>query len=1054
MTTIQLSILGFIEEDDIDYKEFNDFLNTIVKSCEPIFFEVLHLLLQIANNHHHTKNFFTKIEYILRYFKKKLKEVFSNNGIFSFFESNKRILLFLIEEGIMVMDEQIAHSIQYKMENFEKLDEIYIEENETNIKFLYYYFYPELRTFIDYKNYELPEESIEIFNQKRKNGENDGYICQLIRNDSEIDFIDYVQINKINIFSSIKPSIYETNSFLLTENTTSLIEYAAFFGSVNIFKYLLDEGCCLDRSIIKYAVYSNNKEMVELILNKLSINTEYFLEDLIKTHHIDLLEIDDKYLEDCVLTIFQSFNYKILPTKFYTLKEDEEDIVMSYCFFDYPQMFRILLNNRNIYSDTKFFVNQFDYLSLFVFMSVFRGNYGITKFLLEESYIEITKRDMYFLLFCIIFNRLEILELLLKHDLFNVNYICEDDNLAKIPLIAAIECNSIGMAKLFLQQKDVNVNIHVENKMLPPIFAAIDNDNTEFLQLLLERDDIDVNEIVKDGIDEYTPLSYAFHNKRKKAFYFLVNHPKVDIKMQIENDESIIIKAIDYEDIEIIQYLLNNPNMNVNQKCKFDKDYSEEYPLFFYAMLSNNDEIINLFVKHPTFDFNAIVTINNFNFSFLTLAFCFEKNEIVKYILQNKLIDLKINEKITVFDQQISSRLLCSKFNVCHGYSTYLVLAIDLGDIEIIKLILEYPDIDVNSGIEFCYKIENQSKFQRYTPLYFAIENNMAEVVELLLQFPQIDVNIKSSKYKKGVEDTSLICAIENKNIQIIKKLLENDNIDVNLKRSYNGEEGETPLMAAILINDIQIIQLLLSHSNIDVNLKSKNRYKEHLSDEEMTPLQYVVINNCIDIIRLLISAPTIDINMILNYEWNKTMYETTALGIAILNSNIEITHLLLNHKNIDINSKIKTDVIETYPITLAAQIGNINIVNLLLANQSLNVNNYHSYLQIKSKDHYILEKMTALHIAVANNNYEIAEILLNHPKIDVNIKAISREISQTIYISKEKTALHMAAKKFFRSFTKLLLSHPEIDITCKDENDLTPEDLTNNWFHKRLFHK
>ena len=113
--------------------------------------------------------------------------------------------------------------------------------------------------------------------------------------------------------------------------------------------------------------------------------------------------------------------------------------------------------------------------------------------------------------------------------------------MAKIPLIAAIECNSIGMAKLFLQQKDVNVNIHVENKMLPPIFAAIDNDNTEFLQLLLERDDIDVNEIVKDGINEYTPLSYAFHNKRKKAFYFLVNHPKVDINMQRENDESIII---------------------------------------------------------------------------------------------------------------------------------------------------------------------------------------------------------------------------------------------------------------------------------------------------------------------------------------------------------------------------------------------------------------------------------------------------------------------------------------------------------------------------------
>lgn len=500
---------------------------------------------------------------------------------------------------------------------------------------------------------------------------------------------------------------------------------------------------------------------------------------------------------------------------------------------------------------------------------------------------------------------------------------------------------------------------------------------------------------------------------------------------------------------EIIQCFLKNLNMNVNQKYLFTGYFNEEYPLFFYAMCSQNNEIINFFVNHPTFDYKSIITIYEVSFSFLTLAFCFEKPAIVKQIFENHLIDIKINEKVTVFDQPI--RYLFSSTNNLHGHITYLILAIDLGDIDIIKLILEYPDIDVNAELEFCYEKNKQIKFEKTTPIYTAIKNNMVEVVELLLQFPQIDVNRESSNHQKGVEETPLICAINNQNIKIIQKLLENDKIDVNLKESYDGEEGETPLMVAILTNNIQIIKLLISHPNIDINLKSKYKTKEKLSNEKVTPLQYAVTNDCKDIVNLLISNPNIDINMTLNYEWEKVTYETTLLGIAILNSNIEIIKLLLIHKNINVNSRIKTDVIDTYPLALAVKIGNINIVEHLLNNQEIDVNNYHSEYQIKSDNYYVLEKMTALHIAVADNKYEIAKLLLNHPEIDVNIKAISREISPTIYISKEKTALHMAVKKFTNSFTKLLLSHPKIDITCKDENGLMPKDLTYNWFHIKL---
>ena len=50
----------------------------------------------------------------------------------------------------------------------------------------------------------------------------------------------HVTRNNIGPNSTINPSIYETNNFLFKSRNdgTTLIEYAAFFGSIQIFNYL------------------------------------------------------------------------------------------------------------------------------------------------------------------------------------------------------------------------------------------------------------------------------------------------------------------------------------------------------------------------------------------------------------------------------------------------------------------------------------------------------------------------------------------------------------------------------------------------------------------------------------------------------------------------------------------------------------------------------------------------------------------------------------------------------------------------------------------------
>lgn len=98
------------------------------------------------------------------------------------------------------------------------LDKQIIFDNHKN-EYYCEYFSPEIKTFID--NQENSDElhfpieliqkiSITVptdFNDKRKNGENDSYICNLIRNDSIDDFIVY--INRNNIYQLTALSLHQ-----------------------------------------------------------------------------------------------------------------------------------------------------------------------------------------------------------------------------------------------------------------------------------------------------------------------------------------------------------------------------------------------------------------------------------------------------------------------------------------------------------------------------------------------------------------------------------------------------------------------------------------------------------------------------------------------------------------------------------------------------------------------------------------------------------------------------------------------------------------------------
>ena len=277
MKDIQDNILNFLEEEVNSEENFlileKIFKDTKISDNIYDILSLLHLISRIWNNSYRFPNFFSKLERILLIFKKDIKKYFSNSEIFNIFKSNKRILLFLIEQQIIVFDENIAKKIActYK----------YIEAKYPQ------YFQPEIQPFINEKWFpkynpntkenewveEIKKELPENFYDKRKEGENDNKICELIRKDLITEFVAHVTRNSVSLNAKIQPSIYETNSFLLKnpkktnqkDEGFSLIEYAVFFGSIQIFNYLRLEGVELKPSLWYFAIHGRNSEIIHFL---------------------------------------------------------------------------------------------------------------------------------------------------------------------------------------------------------------------------------------------------------------------------------------------------------------------------------------------------------------------------------------------------------------------------------------------------------------------------------------------------------------------------------------------------------------------------------------------------------------------------------------------------------------------------------------------------------------------------------------------------------------------------------------------------------------------
>ena len=200
----------------------------------------------------------------------------------------------------------------------------------------------------------------ENFELNRRQGENEEYICQLIRQDSFDEFISHVSKNDISLSSEVKQSIFETNPLLMKKQAT-LIEYTAFFGSIQIFKYLITNNVELNPSLWLYAIHGNNSEIIHILEDKnIKIQPDsYFevLEESIKCHHNEIAnyiinnysDIKIDINDDFTIENLTAFGFKYLNFEFIDKEFNNFQFILYYaCLYGYLTIVQHLIKTEKV----------------------------------------------------------------------------------------------------------------------------------------------------------------------------------------------------------------------------------------------------------------------------------------------------------------------------------------------------------------------------------------------------------------------------------------------------------------------------------------------------------------------------------------------------------------------------------------------------------------------------------------------------------------------------------------------------------------------------------
>lgn len=231
--------------------------------------DIINLLLSIKKSELHIFAYINSIQFKLDNFIETHSATQMN--LFEIFIGNSVISRMLLKNNLVTLNRDDVLKLYFKSHKNK------IELSDKGIIFIYEFIKQLLTTQeINYiENYfELNKFSPEQLQYNLDLGENENYICELIRNDDIERFITYVTVQNIPFDMDVPFSDFESNYEIKPGNRfkIKLFEYAIFHGSITILKWLV-----LQKVHIRF--HNSNDNFCDLMVHSGKSEMVYFLED-------------------------------------------------------------------------------------------------------------------------------------------------------------------------------------------------------------------------------------------------------------------------------------------------------------------------------------------------------------------------------------------------------------------------------------------------------------------------------------------------------------------------------------------------------------------------------------------------------------------------------------------------------------------------------------------------------------------------------------------------------------------------------------------------------
>ncbi|KAJ5146005.1 uncharacterized protein N7515_000569 [Penicillium bovifimosum] len=311
------------------------------------------------------------------------------------------------------------------------------------------------------------------------------------------------------------------------------------------------------------------------------------------------------------------------------------------------------------------------------------------------------------------------------------------------PISIALTCRQTYVFQLLLSDERTNVNI-CDHHGQTPLHLATEIGDYGAIQMLVRNPRVDVNCFNRR---QETPLLLAVKGhgrflpikKRLLVIEALLLSPCINLNYQDENGRTAIWYAVSNSDVKLVELLLQQTNLDLNCADKLGQT-----PLAKAAAKGSLDLIKVLFRqpglhKSPQFTdaFPPLWSACRAG-QFAAVEFLLQNSADINQISPSGTSPLEvaiIMEHVDIVHLLVSYErsLLINDQNHCSSF-TALMFASALGRVEIVKILLEYPNINVNA-------VDDQGR----TSFWWAAAGGHYKVVQLLANRRGVKKRLKDS---------------------------------------------------------------------------------------------------------------------------------------------------------------------------------------------------------------------------------------------------------------------------------------------------------------------